>query len=259
MTAETLHDALTLLPADLIAEADKKRTRQPKVIPWKRYVSLAACLALCLCGTVFFSLLMVPKGGSSEEAFVIQEAAEAPAAAEGAAISGSSDNAASQQIRDEVTPAESICGLPTVPAGEAEIAEETFAASMGASFITSEKQTTACYLSTPRITLIRSRAELDDYMEYYGYRYDFSALTEACAHYDAAWFETRDLLLLAIHCVPVEENCSISSVTEQDGIWEIGISPSMSEPSEETTDWHLLLDIEKGLIPSEESVILTFG
>lgn len=259
MTAEKLHDALTLLPADLIAETDKKRRVQPKCIPWRRYASLAACLALCLCGTVFFSLLMVPKGGS-EEAFVTQEAAEAPAAAEGAAISGSSDNtAAAQEAWDKEAPAESICGLPTAPAGEEEITEETFAASIGSSFITPEKQTTACYLSTPRTTLIRSRTELDAYMEYYAYRYDFSALTEACTRYDAAWFETRDLLLLAIHCVPVEENCSISSVTEQDGVWEIRITPSLTEPAEETVDWHLLLDIEKDRIPSEESVILTFG
>lgn len=259
MTAEILHDALTLLPADLIAEADKKRNRQTRIIPWKRYISLAACLALCLCGTVFFSLLMVPKGGSSEEAFAIQEAAEAPAAAEGAALSGSSDNAASQQIQDEATPAESVCGLPTAPAGEAEIAEETFAISLGSSFITPANPTTACYLSTPRTTLIRSRTELDDYLEYYAYRYDFSAMTEACERYDTAWFETQDLLLLAIHCVPVEENCSIASVTEQDGIWEISITPSLSEPSEETVDWHLLLDIEKGRIPGEDSVILSFG
>lgn len=257
MTAETLHDALTLLPSDLIAEADKKRNHQAKTIPWKRYASLAACLALCLCGTVLFTRLMAPKG-AKEEAFMMQEAAEAPAAAEGAALSGSSDQSAAQEIRDEEAPAESICGLPTAPAGEAEITEETFAASFGASFLTSEKSTTACYLSTPRTTLIHSREELEDYLEHYSYRYDFSALTEACGHYDAAWFETRDLLLIAVHSVPAGETCSISSVTEQDGIWEIGITPSISEPAEEIAAWHLLLDIEKGKIPSEDAVILSF-
>lgn len=48
MTAEQLHDALTLLPADLVAQADKKRSRRPRGILWKRYAAMAACLAVIL-------------------------------------------------------------------------------------------------------------------------------------------------------------------------------------------------------------------
>lgn len=48
MTADKLHDALTLLPADLIAETDRKRSRPRNVIPWKRYAAMAACFVLVL-------------------------------------------------------------------------------------------------------------------------------------------------------------------------------------------------------------------
>lgn len=43
MTGEQFHDALTLLPEDLIARADEVRSRKPKTLHWRRYVSLAAC------------------------------------------------------------------------------------------------------------------------------------------------------------------------------------------------------------------------
>ena len=56
MTGEQFHDALTLLPEDLIARADEVRSRKPKIIHWRRYVSLAACCALLvLCGALYES------------------------------------------------------------------------------------------------------------------------------------------------------------------------------------------------------------
>lgn len=49
MTAEKLQDAIGLLPADLVAAADRLRTApRTRVVQWKRCVSLAACLVLVL-------------------------------------------------------------------------------------------------------------------------------------------------------------------------------------------------------------------
>lgn len=49
MTAEKLLDAIGLLPADLVAAADRLRTApRTRVVQWKRWVSLAACLVLVL-------------------------------------------------------------------------------------------------------------------------------------------------------------------------------------------------------------------
>lgn len=68
MTAEQLHDALTLLPADLVAETDRLRCPRAKTIPWKRLWAMAACFALVL-GCGWYSLLLFgPKGGSTEQA-----------------------------------------------------------------------------------------------------------------------------------------------------------------------------------------------
>jgi len=78
MTVHDLHDALTLLPADLITATDKLRTTPgAKVIPWKRLVSLAACLVLVLSVTLVFQKKLLPgiSGGKMEST------AEAPAAA----------------------------------------------------------------------------------------------------------------------------------------------------------------------------------
>lgn len=44
MTPETLHDAITLLPEELLIPVD--RLRQKKHIPWKSVAGLAACLCL---------------------------------------------------------------------------------------------------------------------------------------------------------------------------------------------------------------------
>ena len=53
MTSEQFHDALTLLPEDLVARADEYRSRKPTVIPLKRYAALAACFALLLTSAIY--------------------------------------------------------------------------------------------------------------------------------------------------------------------------------------------------------------
>lgn len=66
MTSQQIHDALTLLPADLIAEADLARTRKPRIIPWKKYLAVAACLALVLWGSGCYLVRFGARGGSSK-------------------------------------------------------------------------------------------------------------------------------------------------------------------------------------------------
>ena len=55
MTAQDLHDALNLLPSDLITAADRVRTASaPKAVRWRKWVSLAAVLALVMGTTLVF-------------------------------------------------------------------------------------------------------------------------------------------------------------------------------------------------------------
>lgn len=79
MTVHDIHDALTLLPADLITAADKVRSApKAKVIHWRRWVSLAAVLALVLGTSLVFAEELIPAmGGAKTESAV----AQAPAAA----------------------------------------------------------------------------------------------------------------------------------------------------------------------------------
>ena len=86
MTGEQFHDALTLLPEDLIARADEVRSRKPKTLHWRRYVSLAACCALLvLCGVLYQNQ---PVKTASNEMTKVFSAADSPAEMAPAPASG---------------------------------------------------------------------------------------------------------------------------------------------------------------------------
>ena len=115
MTPDHIHDALTLLPSDLIAEADKKRQGAPKIIVWKRFAAMAACFALVL-GCSWYALTLF--GGSVTE----QAAAEVPMMQGAPSLS---DKSAAVEEAAPMEPAaspesaeEGICGLPTAPRQE---------------------------------------------------------------------------------------------------------------------------------------------
>ncbi len=74
MRASDIHDALTLLPSDLVLATDRLRTgSKPGVVLWKRLVPVAACLVVLLSAGLVYSSVT---GGIKSES-----AAEAPAAA----------------------------------------------------------------------------------------------------------------------------------------------------------------------------------
>ena len=51
MTSEKLHDALSLLPADLVAETDALRTQAKKPqVHWQRWAAMAAQRCQCTWG-----------------------------------------------------------------------------------------------------------------------------------------------------------------------------------------------------------------
>lgn len=103
MTVHDIHDALTLLPADLITAADKVRSApKTKVIQWRRWVSLAAVLALVLGTSLVFARELMPRmGDAKKESAVAQE----PAAAAPMAPAPVEDEAAAEEAMSEA-PAE---------------------------------------------------------------------------------------------------------------------------------------------------------
>ena len=75
MTAEKLHDALNLLPSDLLAATDQLRTApRAKIIPWKRLIPLAACFVLLI------GMGLLLRREMLSHIMVKQAAPEAPAA-----------------------------------------------------------------------------------------------------------------------------------------------------------------------------------
>lgn len=71
MTSEKLHDALNLLPADLVAGTDALRTKPKKhQVHWQRWAAMAACLAVVLLAGTLFSRLFGRMGSSKTTAAV---------------------------------------------------------------------------------------------------------------------------------------------------------------------------------------------
>lgn len=71
MTSEKLHDALNLLPADLVAGTDALRTKPKKhQVHWQRWAAMAACLAVVLLAGSMFSRFFGHMGSSKTSAAV---------------------------------------------------------------------------------------------------------------------------------------------------------------------------------------------
>lgn len=104
MTVHDLHDALNLLPGDLITAADRLRTvPKTKVISWQRWVAKAAVLALVLgAGLVFRHRILPGVGGLKMENAAEAPAAMAPAPME---IQVREDLAADEATPEEMKPA----------------------------------------------------------------------------------------------------------------------------------------------------------
>ena len=83
MTAEQLHDAIGLLPVDLLEKTDQLRqSPRKKKAPVTRYLSAAACAAVGLGGALLFRAVGQQKGATFSAAAPVMEAAqmdEAPA------------------------------------------------------------------------------------------------------------------------------------------------------------------------------------
>lgn len=104
MTPEKLHEAIGLLPSDLVAEADRQRTQLPKRKPQiKHFAAMAACFAVILACGLFLSTLGM--GGSSKGA-PMEMAAEAPAAAAPTPSMAQPESFAFDSAAAEAAPAE---------------------------------------------------------------------------------------------------------------------------------------------------------
>ena len=261
MTAEKLHDAISLLPADLVAEADRLRRGKPRVILWKRYAAMAACFALVLGCGMFAMSVFAPKGAT-------ETAMEAPAAAapmEQAAMDAPAAEAAPEEVPKEMTgnggSAEDSAGpLPAAP--EPEKGARNINDIPQHRVETPLEPTTACFSSEPQVTLVTSHEELEDYLTDKDWMYEFTALAAACEAYGEDWFAEHDLLLLTVPAAYPDVPYAVTAVESTGGNDPMGwdwfvfyATAAESHPEGETTCLHLLTELEKGQIAPEDSIL----
>ena len=162
MTGEQFHDALTLLPEDLVAHAEQYRCRKPRAIPLKPYAATAACLAVVLCAAALFRVTQ-QKSMETDKAVsfsVMQDAGAAPAE----------------------SPRMEAAAVPSCPMVETPDLPNTAEIDHSAAIIT-------------------SRSELEGYFTEMGKYYQLDALRDVCALYDETWFSNSDLLLIPVDSV----------------------------------------------------------
>lgn len=218
MTVEQFHDALTLLPEDLVARADRIRSRKRTRIPWKSCAAIAACFAVLLCSAVFYrhfqqdnapaALTAAPFAANQEEA---ADAAEAP--------------------RMEAAPADSDSGA-TADSAILYPCVETPCRPNAAPIDCS-------------VSILTSRAELEDYFEKMGEYYQLDALRDACDIYGEEWFTSSDLLLIPVDGVSAGQTCIVTEVSCQDGQCSIAITLT-GEETDGLTNYRVAVPVEKG-------------
>lgn len=248
MTVESIHDALTLLPADLVAEADKRRFRKTKIIPWHRWTAMAACLVLLAgCGLLIQSWR--PGKSQFNESLMAAPAAMAEDAPAEANVSVSSKEAARGAASDSMEAAgieeqSAAMDTGTLPPG---ILDITWVKTP------LEGDSSLSVSGEPEVALIRNREMLEDYLTGRGSQ-NGETLKEGTEGFDEEWFICHDLLMLRLIC---PEDTSVTDIREQNGHWEIELKENTPEsPAGES---HILIPVEKGVIGSAEDVTPLFA
>lgn len=249
MTPELLHDALTLLPTDLIAAADKVRYAAPKpAIRWSHLAAMAACTVLILCCG-----LMVLRPGIPKEAMT-EECAEAPAAEQEAASgeNGSYDDAAApapESAIEEAAPE----AAPLLPdTGENKTVSGTSRNTL--TLHTPLLPGAASRSAQPEAVMITSQEALEDYFASQESCYDLQLLRSVCSSYGEEWFTHNDLLLFRL---PRTADPVPGSLNQGDDGWtmQIGILP---ENGDTLSCWHIAMPVEKNRIDPAEPIQILF-
>lgn len=245
MTAEQLHDAIGLLPAELVAEADALRQSRPQRRPrhWARYAAMAACFALVLGCALTVRSGMTQKMSRSE---AVMEAAPAEIPvlkapeAEGDSAAGTARDTGNGQRMDSADAAASL---------------ETAAASKTPEILCIPTPVnlsgTKCYASGSKISLVSSREELEAYRAKWEGAYRLDELTAAWEAFDENWFEAHDLALIPVEAASV----AVTEILSQEGSLEVHLVVTHSDAD---TSWLVLLELEKGAVSDDGNIRMIF-
>jgi hypothetical protein len=269
VNTEQLHDAIGMLPADLIAPVDALRCAPQKRKPlWPRYAAAAACLAVLLWGSV----AVLDRMGLSTNSAVQMESMLDSSAVSGLgqqkaeAVPTEARNPAgipSSTVCDCAPPAAVEEGAPKEPAGDDypmepggdPVVPDTFyvGGSAGYSPAPGHKEG----MEYPYSTVIRSREALDTwYAEHRDY-YDIDSFEAGYAHLDADYFRNHDLLLVMLeeeYGYVYQEPYYLK--TPETGKWELTFTAhyQQEERIEVAMQWLYFIETEKGLIGEADTI-----
>ncbi len=229
MTTAQLHDAIGLLPVDLIAETDCLRCRKQPRLSWQRYAAMAAAAVLVICGGVIsWRLLPGSKTAAAPEVaqFAADEAlpgAQAPMADAAGADNGSPNlaTAASLAVHYAATPA-----------------------------LTEAAQTQPTY-----VALMTSLEDCQTYRQQQEGSYDLTQLDTVMDSRDETYFEYQDLVLIRLDA-SASAGPAVQNMVWEEGSLEIYLNNTATEEDADQTCWHIALDVEKGALAGADQIQL---
>ena len=257
MNPENIHDALNLLPDDLIAEADALRQKDKKTIPWKRLIPMAACFALIL-GALYVAVpFLRPKGSmdaAPEAAAPMEMMQDAMSQAE---AGGMTPTFAEPEAPAEAAPEEAPDSNGTPLAPESDVKEETAASGTGIIPVTA---TVYCIGAEEpgemKITVISTWKEWNAFLE------DTPRLTEEGGFensYEEAYFEENQLISVITTAASSSVRYDIRGIVRNGaGIWELaGIRNSPAVQTDDMVQQMILVELPRMVEPEDIVVLVT--
>lgn len=235
MTTAQLHDAIGLLPVDLIAETDCLRCRKQQRLHWQRYAAMAAAAVLVICGGVI-SWRLLP--GS--------KTAAAPEAAQFAA--------ASATVADEALPG---AQAPMADAAGADNGSPNLAtaASLAVHYAATPALTEAAQTQPIYVALMTSLEDWQTYRQQQEGSYDLTQLDTVMDSRDETHFEYQDLVLIRLDA-SASAGPAVQNMVWEEGSLEIYLNNTATQEDADQTCWHIALDVEKGALADADQIQL---
>ena len=235
MTTAQLHDAIGLLPVDLIAETDVLRCRKQPRLHWQRYAAMAAAAVLVICGGVI-SWRLLP--GS--------KTAAAPEAAQFAA--------ASATVADEALPG---AQAPMADAAGADNGSPNLAtaASLAVHYAATPALTEAAQTQPTYVALMTSLEDWQTYRQQQEGSYDLTQLDTVMDSRDEGYFESQDLVLIRLDA-SASAGPAVENMVWEEGSLDIYLNNVATQEDAGQTCWHIALDVEKGALADADQIQL---
>lgn len=245
MNPENIHDALNLLPDDLIAEADALRQKPRKTIPWKQLIPMAACFALVL-GALYVVLPNMATKDAAPEAAAPMEMLQDSLVQNSIVEIPETAPAMGEPMED--------CGAPLAPDAEEAMEEVSGTPQIPVS------ATSYCIGSREpaetEITLISTTKEWNIYLA------ETISLLEAEGfenHYEEPYFEKNQLIAVVTTAASSSVRYEIHSIHKNDaGIWELtGIRHTPAEQTDDLVQQLILVELPRVVEPEDIVVLVT--